>query len=115
MAMPATTIFSGTPASMRARTPPAAGEGREVVVAHDPLLRSLARAVEPLGVLEGPQRDRGQGLGLAAGEHGRTVGPGQEADLARDRADVVEAAPVGPELLLEDALADEVTFCLIEE
>jgi hypothetical protein len=51
---------------------------------HEPLLGFLAEAVQALGVLERPQRDRGQGLGLAAGEQGRAVGPSQDGDGLND-------------------------------
>ena len=71
-------------------------ERREVVMEHEPLLGLLAQAVEPLGVLDRAEGDRGQALGLAAGEEGRAVGPGEEADLDRDGPDLVEAPAVGP-------------------
>ena len=40
---------------------------------------------------DGAERRRDQGLGLAAGEERRAVGAGEEADLAGDRPDLVEA------------------------
>ena len=68
--------------------------GREVV---DPLLL--------LGGAEGAERED---LRLAAGEQRGAVRAGRDADLGRDRADLLRAPPVRTALVDGDLLADEV-------
>ena len=58
------------------------GERRHVVVEHELLAVLVHDAVDPLLVGAGAQHGGDQGLGLAALEDGRAVGPGQQADLA---------------------------------
>ena len=80
-------------------------EGGEVVVEHELLRILVDQAVDPLLVLAGAERDRDQGLGLAALEERRAVHPGQQVDLAVDRTERLVVAAVGT-LALEDQLAD---------
>ena len=54
-----------------------------------------------------PSVDRDQRLGLAAGEERRAVGAGQDADLDRDRPDLVEAPAVEADALVEHHLAQD--------
>ena len=82
---------------------------------HEPLLGILAEGVQPLGVLDRAQGDRGQALGLAPGEEGRAVGPGERADLDRDGPDLVEPPSVGPLSLVEDEVADELLLEGVED
>jgi hypothetical protein len=46
------------------------GEGREIIMEHEPLLGIQAQVVQPLGVLDRAEGDRGQALGFAARENG---------------------------------------------
>src|SRR5204863_3831727 len=69
-------------------------EGREVVVQEELLLRFALVLLDDLGVAPRAERDRGQGLGLAAGEDRRAVRARQHADVDLDAADFVERAPV---------------------
>src|SRR5437879_744709 len=62
---------------------------REVVVVHEPALRLERQVVDPLALLRGAQRQQRHDLRLAAGEQRRAVRARREADLARDRTDVL--------------------------
>src|SRR6185295_531939 len=89
-------------------------ERREVVMEHE-LLDVLALVLlDDLGVAAGAERRRDQRLGLAAGEEGGAVGAGQETDLDRDRADLVEPPAVEAGVLLEHHVAQEVFLELAE-
>ena len=78
---------------------------------HETLAREQAEIVDDLLVLGGAERRDGQRLGLAAREERRTVGARQQADLAGDRADLVELAAVDATALLGDHPAG---FALLE-
>ena len=78
-------------------------EGREVVVEHEAVAPVALDIVEDLLVEDRAQRGDAEGLGLAAGEEGRAVGALEDADLAGDRPDVLEAAAVDAQALVEDA------------
>ena len=83
------------------------GEVREVVVQQELLLGLAAGVgVELLDVVAGAEGGQADGLGLAAGEHGRTVGAGQEAHLAGQGADGVEVAAVEALGVVEHEAAD---------
>ena len=82
------------------------GERRHVVVEHELLAVLVHDAVDPLLVGAGAQHGGHQRLRLAALEDGRAVGPGQQADLALDRPQVLGPAAVGP-LAVQDQLADD--------
>ena len=81
-------------------------EGGHVVVEHELLAIFVHDAVNPLLVGGRAEHGRDQGLSLAPLEDRRAVGPGQEADLAADRPQVVRAAAVGP-LAVENQLAND--------
>ena len=91
------------------------GEGREVVVEHEALAPVALDVVEDLLVEDGAEGGDGQGLGLAAGEEGRAVGAGQDADLAGDGADVLEAAAVDAHALVEDGAAEDLVLEVLHE
>ncbi len=83
-------------------------EGREVVVEHEALaVLGLLDRVDDLRVLGGAEGRGDQGLRLAAGEERRAVGAGQDAHLAGDRPDLVEAAAVEPVAVLEDLALEQ--------
>ena len=72
---------------------------REVVVQHEALEGFvLEEQVEALHVFLGAQRERGQGLGFAAGEERRAVHARQQAHFAGDLANLVERPAVGTAL-----------------
>ena len=81
-------------------------EGGHVVVEHELLAVFVHDAVNPLLVGGCAQHGRDQSLCLAALENRRTVGAGQEADLAPDRPQVARAASVGP-LAFENQLTND--------
>ena len=70
------------------------------------------QAVDALLVAAGAQRDRDQGLRLAALEHGRAVDARQQVDLAADRAQRLVVAAVGPGAG-EDQVADDLLFQVV--
>src|SRR4051794_24957732 len=82
-------------------------ERREVVVVPVELLRLEPEGVEAHLLLQRAEGGSREGLRLAAGEERRAVHAGGDADLDRDRADLLLAAAVGALLLDGDALADE--------
>src|SRR6266540_5533666 len=69
------------------------------------LLGLRADRVDPLYVRAGAKGGDREGLRLAAGEEARAVSAREEADLDRDRPDVLQAAAVHPDLLAQDQLA----------
>src|SRR5690606_27718064 len=79
----------------------AGAERREVVVHEEGLADLAEEGLDALLVVLGPEGAAHQRLGLAAGEQRRAVGPGQDADLARDRADLVVPTAVDAALGLE--------------
>src|SRR6266478_5566482 len=110
MAMPATGALSGTPASMTDIAAAgvaealdlARGERREVVVKHEGPVAVALERLHLLLVVLGAERRRDQGLGLAAREERRTVGPGQVARLGPDRTHFLDAASVDADPLVHD-------------
>src|ERR1035441_5148716 len=82
-------------------------EGREVVVVPVVLFRFQPERVDAHLLLEGAHRDDAQRLGLPAREQRRAVGPGSDADLDQDVADLVLGAAVWALLVHGDALADD--------
>ena len=69
-------------------------EGREVVVEQERVLALALVLLDDLGVVGGAERGGDERLRLAAREERRAVRAREEADLARDRADLVEVAAV---------------------
>ena len=90
-------------------------EGREVVVQHEAVAPVALDVVEDLLVEDRAQRGDAESLGLAAREEGRAVGALEHADLAGDRPDVLEAAAVDAEALVEDAAAKDLVLQVLHE
>jgi hypothetical protein len=82
--------------------------GREVVVVHVAALLLEGEVVDALPLLRGAERERRQDLRLAAREQAGAVRARVDADLDRDRTDVLRSAAVRAALLDRDLLPDEV-------
>ena len=67
----------------------------------------IGQAVQNLRLAQGTQRGYGEGLGLAAGEHGAAVGAGQDAGFAPDGANLGDLAAVGTDAFVQDAAAHD--------
>ena len=83
------------------------GVRREVVVVHVALAGHRGEGVELLLHAEHVQRGDAQDLGLATLEQRRAVHPRDGLDLGGERADVRDATAVDADLVLDDALADQ--------
>src|SRR5207244_10440034 len=79
--------------------------GREVVVVHVPALLLEGEVVDPLPLLRGAERERGQDLRLAAREQAGAVRARVDAHLDLDRPDLLGAASVRAPLVDRDLLA----------
>ncbi len=88
---------------------------REVVVVDVALLGLGADRVDPLHVRGRAEGRDGQRLGLTTGEQARAVGARHQPDLDRDRPDVVEAAAVDADALVEDDPADGLLLDQVEQ
>ena len=88
-------------------------ERREVVVKQEPLVAAECGFVHKLFVELGAERHRRERLRFAAGEDCRSVRPGQIADLAPYRADLIHLAAVEAHLLIEHAAADGFLFDVV--
>ena len=73
---------------------------------HEPLEILEAEPVDFLLILTGTDGDDRERLGLSASEQRRPVGAGQDAHLGPDGPDLVGAAPVRTDALVEDRGAD---------
>src|SRR5262250_3261738 len=104
-----------TPARTAQRLRLAGGEGRHVVVVHVPLEFLQPESVQALSVSDGTECEDGQRLGLAALEHARAVGAGQNSNLDVDLTDVSHAAAVDPNAIVNDALSNTVLQLLLEQ
>ena len=93
------------PAGAAHRLVLAGAVGRHVVVVEVALLGLRADRVDPLHVRGRAKGGDGQCLSLAAGEKPGTMSPRQDADLDRNRPDLVDAAAVHPDALGEDHVA----------
>ena len=91
------------------------GEGREVVVEEELLMGLPLVLLDDLRIAAGTERDRGKGLGLAAGEERRTVDAGQESRFAVERPDLVEGAVVEALVLLHHDLAQRLVLELADD
>src|SRR5262249_28600689 len=81
--------------------------GREVVVVHEPAIGLEREVVDPLPLLRRAERADREDLRLAAREETRAVRARDDADLARDRTDLLLAPTVRPALLDRDLPPDE--------
>ena len=89
---------------------------REVVVEHEPLGERTARhRVKLLRILLRAERDRRERLRLAAREDRRAVDARQDADLRRQRADLVLGAAINTKALLQHVLAYRLDLERVEE
>ena len=77
-------------------------KGREIIVQHIGLGRFAFEFVEALLIDLCSQRHRHQRLSLAPRKQRRAMRPGQHRDVASDRADFVETAPVQTFAVLDD-------------
>ena len=89
--------------------------GRHVVLVHVALGILQADAVQDLGLGDGAQCGDGHDLGLAPGEHGAAVGPLQDARLAPDGPDLLLAAAVGTDLLVDDLVPHDLFGHVVED
>ena len=102
-----------------ARAAEAAGfadaEGREVVVQKE-TLRGFAATVgvDVLRFLDRRERGQRHRLRFATLENGRTMGAREDADFARDLAQVVVAAAIDPLLLVENVAAEGLFLHIIK-
>ena len=88
--------------------------GREVIVQQEALLVGAFQGVDELLVFAGAERRDHQRLGLAAGEQRRAVGARQHADLAENRADRGQVAPVDAPAVVEDVPAHHLGLQVVE-
>src|SRR5207253_2673542 len=93
----------------------AGAEGREIVVQHELLVGLADERVDLLLVGRGPERRHDERLRLAAREERRAMRARQDLDLAGDRPDVGEPAPVEPPSLVDDRLAHDLLLQPIEQ
>ena len=81
---------------------------------HELLVVLAFERIDHLLVVAGAERGHDQGLGLAAREQRRTVGPGQDADFRDDLADRVDGAAVDADAGVQDVAADNVGLEFLE-
>ena len=72
----------------------AGGERREIVMVHVALGIGRGQGVQLLGFARRAQGCQGEHLGFAAGEQAGAVGARADIDIAPDRADFGQAAPI---------------------
>src|SRR5665213_2982448 len=84
-------------------------ERGKVVVQHEAAFLLAFVALHALRVVGGAEGRGDKGLGFATGEQGGAVDAGQNADLDRDLADLVEGAVIGTDALVQDLLAEDVS------
>src|SRR5207245_2556244 len=82
--------------------------GREVVVVHVAALRLEGEVVDPLPLLRGAERERGEDLRLATREQAGAMRARVDADLDLDRANLLRPAAVRAPLVDGDLLPHEV-------
>ncbi len=87
--------------------------GREVIVQHEIFIMQAGQAVDHLLGVLGAQRGGADGLRFTAGEQGRTMGAGQEADHCFDRTDLRGRAAVDALAVLQDGAAHDFRFQLL--
>src|SRR5918993_169915 len=90
------------------------GVGWEVVVQQEGFLAGALQLVDELLVLAGAERRNHESLRFAAGEHGRAVGAGQNADLGKDLANGLEVAAVEARAGVEDVPAHDLGLHFLE-
>src|SRR5260370_37943685 len=74
----------------------------------------LEEQVEALHVSLGAGSQRGKGLRVAAGEERRAVDAREQANCARDMANLVESAAIGTAALVENVVAEDVLAKTLE-
>ena len=89
-------------------------EGGEVVVQQEALVVLAFEDVHHLLVVAGAQGGHYQGLGFAAGEQGRAVGPGQDTDLRDDGADLVDRPAIDADARLDNITANDLSLELLQ-
>src|SRR5450759_268859 len=94
-----------TPTGAAHRLVLAGAIGRHVVVVEEPLLGLRADRVDPLHVRGRAKGGDRQCLSLAAGEKPGTMSPRQDANLNRNRPNLVDAAAVHSDALGDDHVA----------
>ena len=90
-------------------------ERREVVVEHEAAVGLALHRLNLLRVVFRAERRGDERLRLAAREHGRAVDAGQHAGFDPDRTDLIEAAAVEPLAALEDLVAHDLFFQVLED
>ncbi|MCC2654871.1 MAG: hypothetical protein K0Q60_5038 [Microvirga sp.] len=90
------------------------GIGREVVVQQEGFLAGALQLVDELLVLSGAEGGNHESLRLAAGEHGRAVGAGQNADLGHDLANGLEVAAIDARAGVENVPAHDLGLHFLE-
>ena len=81
---------------------------------HEVLAVLALQRVDDLLVLAGAERGDAERLGLAAGEQRRAMRARQDADLGDDRADGLGVAAVDAQAGVQDGVADDVGFQVLE-
>ena len=81
---------------------------------HIALFGLFINTVEQLHIAHGAEGRDGQHLSLTSGEQTRTVYAGQDADLAREWADIVHASAVYALLLIKQPAADDELLGLVQ-
>src|SRR5579884_1504408 len=102
------------PARSAQKTYLAYAEGGEIVMQHKPLESFALEHIEPLHVFRRSERRCYQRLRFTAREQRRAVRARQQADLASDRPDLIECAPVGTLALQQDIVAEDALFKPVE-
>src|SRR5271155_6141593 len=82
-------------------------ERGKVVVKEEAFLGFAFEGFQTLFVVAGAESGGHQGLRFTAGEDGRAMSTRQHTDFNPDVANLVEGAPVGTPLLIDDRLAED--------
>ena len=91
------------PAGRTAQEPGLADAVRgEIIMQHEAVVLFARQGLHPLLIPLAAQGGGHQGLGLAAGEQGRTMGHRQVGHLTADRPDLIELSAIDANLLVDD-------------
>ena len=88
--------------------------GREVIVMHIALAILFVDAVKNLGIAHRAKRCHREHLCLAAGEHGGAVRALEHINLCRQRADLIDAAPIHTLAVIQQPAAHDELLELIQ-